>query len=316
MTMTDPIADFLTRLRNANTAYHDEVKLPSSKIKVNIAEILKREATSPTTAPRTPRWARPSSSTSSTDLPVSAASPACVACRSPACACTRNPPTCQGPGRPRRGDHLHVLRSAHRSPGGQAGSGRGSPRLRLVKGGHHNVANRKTPRCSSFGRRGHHRRPGCCSQGPQGQPVPDDRRADRHRQGRGRGNQRHAPERRASQPCAARPVADARAEPHRRRDRGLHHEDGDPRRRLPRGSQGQGPRVLARLQPPRADRGSRGITFAVENPTRFSISGIDKQKVGQIAANIRRLRKSDPYKGKGIRYEGEQVRRKVGKTGK
>ncbi|RVW06869.1 50S ribosomal protein L6 [Prescottella agglutinans] len=59
-----------------------------------------------------------------------------------------------------------------------------------------------------------------------------------------------------------------------------------------------------------------GITFAVESPTKFSISGIDKQKVGQIAANIRRLRKSDPYKGKGIRYEGEQVRRKVGKTGK
>lgn len=59
-----------------------------------------------------------------------------------------------------------------------------------------------------------------------------------------------------------------------------------------------------------------GISFAVETPTKFSISGIDKQKVGQIAANIRRLRKSDPYKGKGIRYEGEQVRRKVGKTGK
>lgn len=59
-----------------------------------------------------------------------------------------------------------------------------------------------------------------------------------------------------------------------------------------------------------------GISFAVESPTKFSISGIDKQKVGQIAANIRRLRKSDPYKGKGIRYEGEQVRRKVGKTGK
>lgn len=59
-----------------------------------------------------------------------------------------------------------------------------------------------------------------------------------------------------------------------------------------------------------------GISFAVESPTRFSVAGIDKQKVGQIAANIRRLRKSDPYKGKGIRYEGEQVRRKVGKTGK
>jgi large subunit ribosomal protein L6 len=59
-----------------------------------------------------------------------------------------------------------------------------------------------------------------------------------------------------------------------------------------------------------------GVTFAVETPTKFSISGIDKQKVGQISANIRRLRRSDPYKGKGVRYEGEQVRRKVGKTGK
>ena len=59
-----------------------------------------------------------------------------------------------------------------------------------------------------------------------------------------------------------------------------------------------------------------GVTFAVETPTKFSVTGIDKQKVGQIAANIRRLRKSDPYKGKGIRYEGEQIRRKVGKTGK
>ena len=58
------------------------------------------------------------------------------------------------------------------------------------------------------------------------------------------------------------------------------------------------------------------ITFAVDGNTKLSIEGIDKQQVGQIAANIRRLRKDDPYKGKGIRYEGEQVRRKVGKTGK
>ncbi len=59
-----------------------------------------------------------------------------------------------------------------------------------------------------------------------------------------------------------------------------------------------------------------GISFAVETPTRFSITGIDKQQVGQIAANIRRLRRPDPYKGKGIRYAGEVIRRKVGKTGK
>jgi large subunit ribosomal protein L6 len=59
-----------------------------------------------------------------------------------------------------------------------------------------------------------------------------------------------------------------------------------------------------------------GITFQVENPTRFSVSGIDKQQVGETAANIRKLRKPDPYKGKGVRYEGEHIRRKVGKAGK
>jgi len=59
-----------------------------------------------------------------------------------------------------------------------------------------------------------------------------------------------------------------------------------------------------------------GITFAVESPTRFSVSGIDKQQVGEVAANIRKLRKPDPYKGKGVRYAGEVIRRKVGKAGK
>jgi large subunit ribosomal protein L6 len=59
-----------------------------------------------------------------------------------------------------------------------------------------------------------------------------------------------------------------------------------------------------------------GITFTVETPTRFSVQGIDKQQVGEVAANIRKLRKPDPYKGKGVRYAGEVVRRKVGKTGK
>jgi large subunit ribosomal protein L6 len=59
-----------------------------------------------------------------------------------------------------------------------------------------------------------------------------------------------------------------------------------------------------------------GITFVVENPTRFSVQGIDKQQVGEISANIRKLRKPDPYKGKGVRYSGEKIRRKVGKTGK
>ena len=59
-----------------------------------------------------------------------------------------------------------------------------------------------------------------------------------------------------------------------------------------------------------------GISFEVQTPTRFVVRGIDKQKVGEVAANIRKIRKPEPYKGKGVRYAGENVRRKVGKTGK
>ena len=59
-----------------------------------------------------------------------------------------------------------------------------------------------------------------------------------------------------------------------------------------------------------------GITFAVESPTKFSVNGINKQQVGEVAANIRKLRKPEPYKGKGVRYADENVRRKAGKAGK
>ncbi len=59
-----------------------------------------------------------------------------------------------------------------------------------------------------------------------------------------------------------------------------------------------------------------GIDFTVESPTKFKVSGIDKQAVGEVAAKIRKIRKLDPYKGKGVRYEGEVVRRKAGKAGK
>jgi large subunit ribosomal protein L6 len=59
-----------------------------------------------------------------------------------------------------------------------------------------------------------------------------------------------------------------------------------------------------------------GITLRVESPTRFVVEGNDKQQVGEVAANIRKIRKPEPYKGKGVRYQGEQVRRKVGKAGK
>ena len=59
-----------------------------------------------------------------------------------------------------------------------------------------------------------------------------------------------------------------------------------------------------------------GITFEVENPTRLAVVGIDKELVGQIAAKVRATRKPEPYKGKGVRYSGEYIRRKAGKAGK
>ena len=59
-----------------------------------------------------------------------------------------------------------------------------------------------------------------------------------------------------------------------------------------------------------------GITFSVETPTKFTVTGIDKQQVGEVAANIRKIRKPEPYKGKGVKYADEVVRRKVGKAGK
>jgi large subunit ribosomal protein L6 len=59
-----------------------------------------------------------------------------------------------------------------------------------------------------------------------------------------------------------------------------------------------------------------GITFEVQSPTRFVVRGIDKQQVGEVAAKIRKIRPPEPYKGKGVRYQGENVRRKVGKAGK
>jgi large subunit ribosomal protein L6 len=59
-----------------------------------------------------------------------------------------------------------------------------------------------------------------------------------------------------------------------------------------------------------------GITFAVDGNTKLSVNGIDKQQVGEVAANIRKLRRPDPYKGNGVRYAGEQLRRKAGKAGK
>ena len=79
---------------------------------------------------------------------------------------------------------------------------------------------------------------------------------------------------------------------------------------------GAGPELQLGFSQPVQRDAPEGIKFAVETPTRFKVEGIDKQKVGEVAANIRKLRKPDPYKGKGVRYADEVIRRKAGKAGK
>jgi large subunit ribosomal protein L6 len=81
-------------------------------------------------------------------------------------------------------------------------------------------------------------------------------------------------------------------------------------------SQGQGVEFQLGYSHPITVQPPDGITFTVEGNTKLVVSGIDKQAVGEVAANIRKLRKPEPYKGKGVRYAGENVRRKAGKAGK
>jgi large subunit ribosomal protein L6 len=76
-----------------------------------------------------------------------------------------------------------------------------------------------------------------------------------------------------------------------------------------------GVRLLVGYSHPVEYAAPAGVTITVENPTRLKISGIDKEMVGQVAAELRSVRPPEPYKGKGIRYVGEHVRRKAGKTG-
>lgn len=79
---------------------------------------------------------------------------------------------------------------------------------------------------------------------------------------------------------------------------------------------GEGLEILAGYSHPVAIDPIKGIKFEVPIPTRIIVSGADKQMVGEVAANIRAVRKPEPYKGKGIKYQDEKIRRKVGKTAK
>ena len=213
MTMTDPIADMLTRLRNANSAYHDNVAMPSSKIKSHIAEILQQEGYISgwkVEEPQETRSARSSTSSSSSARTASARSPASSGSASRACGSTQSPPTC------RRCSAAWAWRSSPRPtvsspasrPARRAWAGKSSPTSGNRERRYSNVAHRTAAHPGSRRRGRHHRWPDGLGEGPQGLPHPHRRRADRDRQGRGRHSARHPPERRAScrRPCTACPA--------------------------------------------------------------------------------------------------------------
>jgi len=84
---------------------------------------------------------------------------------------------------------------------------------------------------------------------------------------------------------------------------------------LPRGGEGQAVVFALGYSHPIVFDIPNGIDIAIEKQTHITVTGVDRQVVGQVAANIRRMRKPDPYKQKGVRYTGEQLKKKVGKTG-
>ena len=106
-------------------------------------------------------------------------------------------------------------------------------------------------------------------------------------------------------------VANAVHRRHRRLQARARHR----RRRLPRRAEGQAGDLRARLLARGRVRHSDGIDIAIDKQTHITVTGVDRQLVGQVAANIRRLRKPDPYKQKGVRYTGEVLKKKAGKTG-
>ena len=124
---------------------------------------------------------------------------------------------------------------------------------------------------------------------------------------------RQAPDRPRRAPRPARADALARGQHGRGRHHRLREAPGDPGRRLPRALKGSDLELALGYSHPVPVKAPDGIEFEVPQPTRVVVRGISKQQVGEIAAYIRKQRPPEPYKGKGIRYEGEYVARKVGK---
>ena len=314
MTMTDPVADMLTRLRNANSAHHDTVSMPHSQAQgAHRRDPQARGLHLRLGGHRRARRPDPDARASSSARTASVRSPASSASRSPAFAFTRSrprsprfsaasaspscppPPVCSPTARPRR-----------RAWVGKSSPTCGNPPCHVL-----DDCPSTSPPASTVTIDG----PGCRRQGPEGRARAHRRQPDRG-QDRGEPGSRHPSRRRARIAFAARPDPHADQQPDHRRHPGLLQGPRDRRHGLPRRAEGQRGRVRPRLLAPRHRRAARGHHLHGRGQQQAHRRGIDKQAVGEVAANIRKIRKPEPYKGKGMRYAGEVVRRKAGKAGK
>jgi large subunit ribosomal protein L6 len=320
MTMTDPIADMLTRLRNANQAYHDSVTMPYSKLKAGVAEILQQEGyiTSWKVADNVDAKGEPAVGKALViELKYGRNRERSIA---GAARVRQAHGASEGARRPRRRDHLDQPGPADGPSGQLEGRGWGSPRLRLV------TQEQEEKTMSRIGKL----------------PVPVPAGVDVTVEQstvtvKGpKGVLSHA----VAAPITVERGEDGVLEVKRpndeRQSRALHGLTRTLINNMVVGVTegyekkleivGVGYRVLSK-GPTQLEfqlgyshsitfDAPDGITFTVDGPTRLGVQGIDKQLVGEVAANIRKLRKPEPYKGKGVRYAGEQIRRKVGKAGK
>ena len=317
MNISDPIADMLTRVRNASRARHTEVVVPASRTKREIARILKDEGfiadvREEQDGPRlvlqlTLKYVDGKVPVVSGLKRISKPGLRVYAAQD------RHPARAR---RPRHRHRQHEPGDHDRRAGPQGPARRRSPGVRLV--GRRHVTHRPPAHRRPVERRRDDRRPAAHGQGPQGHPDP--RPASRHARRAARTDElaRHAGPTEQKTHKQLHGLTRTLVEQHgRRRDRRLPQGPRDHRRRLSRRSKvGEKLQLNLGYSHPIEIDPPEGISFEVENPTRLAVVGIDKELVGQIAAQVRSTRKPEPYKGKGVRYAGEKIRRKAGKAGK
>ena len=315
MNMTDPIADMITRIRNGVRARLPKIDVPASRLKSEIARILKdegyianfrfvddgRQGTIRIFLKYGPGWERVI-----TDL-QRVSQPGCRIY----CGKDEIPRVYGGLG-------INILSTSRGVMTGREAAqdrrGRRDPLQRLVRSTTMSRVGRKIIAVPT-GVKVSVSEAALEVQGPKGKlttPVPPGIKFALD----GHGAELPARERRAPAAGLPRPGARARAERGQGRDRGLHQGPRHRRRRLPR-RRSRASKVVFALgySHPVEYPIPEGIKIAVEKQTRVTVSGIDRQKVGQVAAEIRQLRKPDPYKQKGIRYVGEVLKKKAGKAG-